>query len=165
MAIAQRIEHLRRRMSFRDGKVIMGVIALNSSGVATFTISTLSVGTHNITALYQGNSNFAPSTSPIVTQVVNAASISQSIVSPLAPAVLSVDMRKTGSIANTAVRSALAVLDTSLLGKTAKAQERALEARAQALASFTKSTPHTAAPDRAAPGLDAESLDRLFSGF
>jgi hypothetical protein len=38
--------------------------------VATLSTSTLTVGTHAITAAYSGDSNFAPSTSPVLNQVV-----------------------------------------------------------------------------------------------
>jgi hypothetical protein len=41
--------------------------------MATLTTSTLSVGTHSITATYNGDANFAPSTSPILYQVVQGA--------------------------------------------------------------------------------------------
>src|SRR6202042_1760466 len=46
---------------------------LNSGGVATLTTSKLSVGTDSMTATYNGDSNFAPSTSPILYQVVDGA--------------------------------------------------------------------------------------------
>ncbi|MEP6945067.1 MAG: Ig-like domain-containing protein [Acidobacteriota bacterium] len=42
-----------------------------SSGQATCTISTLSLGSHSITAVYSGDGNFAGSTSNTVTQVVS----------------------------------------------------------------------------------------------
>ena len=41
-----------------------------SSGTATFTTSSLTAGTHSITFSYSGNSNFMPSTSPVLTQIV-----------------------------------------------------------------------------------------------
>ena len=41
-----------------DGVNNLGTVTLNSSGVATFTTSTLVAGTHSITAAYQGNSNY-----------------------------------------------------------------------------------------------------------
>ena len=43
-----------------------------SSGSANLTISTLSVGTHQIKAKYSGNSKFAKSTSSTLTQTVNS---------------------------------------------------------------------------------------------
>lgn len=59
-------------VTFKDGTTTLGTpVALNSSGVATFTTKTLSVGTHSITASYSGDSNFNSSTSAVLSQVVN----------------------------------------------------------------------------------------------
>jgi hypothetical protein len=60
-------------VSFYDGTTDIGNSNLNSSGVATLTASTLSVGTHSITAAYNGDANFLPSTSPVLYQVVQGA--------------------------------------------------------------------------------------------
>ena len=43
------------------------------SGTATFSTSTLALGTHSITAVYAGDTNFVTSTSTAVSQVVNQA--------------------------------------------------------------------------------------------
>src|SRR5262249_44147537 len=45
-----------------------------SGGTTSITVSTLSVGTHNITASYVGNSTFAGSTSSVLQQTVNQGS-------------------------------------------------------------------------------------------
>jgi hypothetical protein len=60
-------------VSFYDGTTNIGNSNLNSSGVATLTTSTLSVGTHSMTVTYNGDSNCAPSTSPVLYQVVQGA--------------------------------------------------------------------------------------------
>ena len=57
-------------VSFYDGTTKIGSSNLNGSGVATLMTSTLAVTTHNITATYSGDSNFATSTSPLLPQVV-----------------------------------------------------------------------------------------------
>ena len=62
-------------VSFFDGTTNLGTSPLNSSGVATFMISTLTVGTHSITAMYNGDANFEPSTSPVLKQVVQQADV------------------------------------------------------------------------------------------
>lgn len=49
---------------FKDGASIIGASKL-LSGSATFTTSSLSAGTHSITATYSGDANFTASTSPI----------------------------------------------------------------------------------------------------
>ena len=57
-------------MSFFDGTTQIGTGNL-SAGVATLTTSTLSAGSHSITAVYSGDSSFVTSTSSAVSQVVN----------------------------------------------------------------------------------------------
>jgi hypothetical protein len=56
-------------VSFYDGATKMGTGAL-SNEQATFATSSLGVGTHSITAHYDGDVNFVPSISAVVTQVV-----------------------------------------------------------------------------------------------
>jgi uncharacterized protein (UPF0548 family) len=60
-------------VSFYDGTTSIGNSNLNGSGLATLMTSALPVGTDNITAAYNGDTNFAPSTSPVVYQVVQGA--------------------------------------------------------------------------------------------
>ena len=59
-------------VSFYDGTTNIGNSNLNN-GVATLTTSTLVVGTHSMTATYNGDANFEPSTSPVLHQVVQGA--------------------------------------------------------------------------------------------
>jgi hypothetical protein len=58
-------------VNFMDGGTLLGTGTL-SSGQAGFTTSALSVGTHSITAVYSGDTNFNPSTGPVLSQVVNS---------------------------------------------------------------------------------------------
>lgn len=53
-----------------DG-VPQSTATLDGSGNYSFTLATLPVGTHSITVSYAGDANFAPSVSPVVSQVVN----------------------------------------------------------------------------------------------
>ncbi|HMH11483.1 MAG TPA: Ig-like domain repeat protein [Edaphobacter sp.] len=61
-------------VTFKDGGTTLRTVALSSSA-ASFTTSTLTAGSHDITAVYSGDSSHGTpaATSPIVTQVVNAA--------------------------------------------------------------------------------------------
>jgi len=59
-------------VSFMKGKIVLGTGTLNG-GSATFTTSTLKVGTTSIKAVYGGDSNFEGSTSNAVKQVVEKA--------------------------------------------------------------------------------------------
>jgi hypothetical protein len=55
-------------VSFLDGATTIGMGAVNASGLATFTTSTLAFGPHTITAVYGGDTNHATSTSTAVTE-------------------------------------------------------------------------------------------------
>jgi hypothetical protein len=59
-------------VTFKDGETILGSATL-SNGTATYTTSTLSAGSHSITAVYDGDANFAGSTSSDVSLKVKAA--------------------------------------------------------------------------------------------
>ena len=60
-------------VKFMDGANSLGTVALNGSAAATFTTLTLALSSHSITASYGGDSNFAGSVSPAVSQAVNVA--------------------------------------------------------------------------------------------
>ncbi len=49
-----------------NGSTPLGTATLNSSGVATLTITTLAAGTYSLTAQYSGNASFLSSTSTAV---------------------------------------------------------------------------------------------------
>jgi hypothetical protein len=57
---------------FLDGTTTLETVALNGASQALFATSSLSAGSHSITAMYAGNANYAGSTSSLLTQVVNA---------------------------------------------------------------------------------------------
>jgi sugar lactone lactonase YvrE len=63
-------------ITFLDNGTAIGTGALNSSGVATYTTSSLSGGTHLITANFPGDSSSHASTSPALQQTVNRVSSS-----------------------------------------------------------------------------------------
>ena len=54
-------------VTFNDAGTQIGSGTLNSSGTATFSTSSLGVGTHSVTAVYSGDANFSASTSAAVT--------------------------------------------------------------------------------------------------
>jgi hypothetical protein len=60
-------------VTFTDSVTTLGTARLNAAGVASFTTSSLSTGTHSITAVYAGASAFASSRSAALSQIVNAA--------------------------------------------------------------------------------------------
>ncbi|MDX3853667.1 Ig-like domain-containing protein, partial [Streptomyces sp. AK02-01A] len=73
-------------VSFFDGATLLG-IGILSGGVASLLVSTLSVGVHNLTAVYGGNSNFNASTSPVDPQSVVRANTSTLLTSAPDPSV------------------------------------------------------------------------------
>ena len=68
-------------VTFLDGSTNLGSSALNGSGSAAFSTSTLSMGTHSITAAYAGDSNYKSSTSPAMSQVVQKESTTTTLTS------------------------------------------------------------------------------------
>ena len=69
-------------ITFLDGTTVLGVGSINASGIATFTTSSLAIGSHPITASFAGDTNFTASTSAVLTEVVgkvpSAVAITQS---------------------------------------------------------------------------------------
>ncbi len=61
----------RGTVSFYDGETLLGTASVNSSGVATFTITSLPAGSDSLTAVYSGNDSFAGSTSSALTEVIS----------------------------------------------------------------------------------------------
>lgn len=61
-------------VTFYDGaNTLAGKVAINASGVATFTTAALSVGVHSLTAAYSGDTLHFASTSTAISQTVNEA--------------------------------------------------------------------------------------------
>ena len=59
-------------VQFLDGSTVLGSGQVNSNGVATYSTSSLTAGLHQITAVYQGDTDFAGSTSAALAQTVTA---------------------------------------------------------------------------------------------
>jgi len=57
-------------IDFEDGGTIISSVSLGTSGNAVFTTSSLTAGTHTITAVYSGDTNHAASTSVAVSQLI-----------------------------------------------------------------------------------------------
>jgi hypothetical protein len=86
-------------VTFKDGATTLGTVALDGSGQATFTTSTLSVGTHSpITAVYAGNASFAGSTSNSLSQTVNQATTTTTLVADVNPSVFGQPVTLTATV-------------------------------------------------------------------
>src|SRR5205814_323217 len=90
-----------------------------SSGQAAFSISTLSVTTHSITAVYGGDVNFTTSTSPALSQVVNKASSTTAVTSSVNPSAFGQSVTLTATVTpNTATGTVQFFDGASPLGTT-----------------------------------------------
>ncbi|MGP8008490.1 MAG: Ig-like domain repeat protein, partial [Acidimicrobiales bacterium] len=63
-------------------------VAVNASGVATCPVAYATIGTHSITAVYLGDTNYTGSTSTALTQTVNKASTTTTVTSSVNPSVV-----------------------------------------------------------------------------
>jgi hypothetical protein len=62
-------------VTFTDGSTTLGTVSLSGSGKATFTTSSLDVGSHTIGAAYSGDATFAPSSASLTQTVKSTASM------------------------------------------------------------------------------------------
>jgi pro-kumamolisin-like protein/Big-like domain-containing protein len=73
-------------VTFKDGSVTIGTSLVNTSNrMATFATSLLTGGSHQLTAVYSGSGNDAPSTSAALTKIVNKAGSKVTLASSLNP--------------------------------------------------------------------------------
>ena len=86
-------------VEFFDGATDLGSGTLVNAGTATFTTSTLSVGSHSITAVYGGDTDFLGGTSNVLTQSVNSAATTTTLVSSLDPSVFGQSVSLTATVA------------------------------------------------------------------
>jgi hypothetical protein len=86
-------------VTFKDGATTVGTGTLDGSGVATFATSTLSVGSHSITAVYGGDGNFNTSTSSILTQTVNQSGTTTTVTSSANPSTYGQSVTFTATVA------------------------------------------------------------------
>jgi sugar lactone lactonase YvrE len=80
---------------FKDGTTTLSTVTLDASATATYSTSTLAVGTHSITASYGGDTNFTGSQSASVSVTV-AAPPSPDFTVAAAPAALTLKQGQTG---------------------------------------------------------------------
>jgi hypothetical protein len=85
-------------ITFKQGGTVLGTGTL-SDGTATFSISTLAVGTKVITAVYSGDSNFAGSTSKDVNQVISKATTKTTLTSSQNPSTYGQPVTFTATVA------------------------------------------------------------------
>jgi Bacterial Ig-like domain (group 3)/Peptidase family M28 len=86
-------------VTFKDGATPMGTGTLDGTGHATFTTSTLALGSHSITAVYSGSTNFNTSTSAALIQTVNNDSTTTTVTSSPDPSVHNQSVTFTATVA------------------------------------------------------------------
>ena len=86
-------------VTFNDGTTTLGTVPLNSSGYATLPTSSLAVGSHSVTAVYNGGNGWATSTSGSLTQTVLPAVTITTVASSTTPSIYSQTVRFTSSVA------------------------------------------------------------------
>ncbi|MBN8886712.1 MAG: Ig-like domain repeat protein [Rudaea sp.] len=72
-------------VTFLDGTTTLASVTLNSGGQAAFSIGSLGVGSHSISASYSGDTNFSAGTSAALNQVVNQAGTTTTLASSVNP--------------------------------------------------------------------------------
>jgi hypothetical protein len=86
-------------ITFTDGANTLGTATL-ISGAAALSTTSLNSGTHTLTASYSGDSNFAPSASSTLSQVVNQASTTVALSSSQNPGYLTQPVTFTATVAS-----------------------------------------------------------------
>lgn len=110
-------------ISFKDGATVLGSGAINQSGVATFSTSSLQVGTHPLTAVYSGSSGFQSSTSNTIQLVVLGDATDATLTASPNPAAVGTSVTFTTTVANTIIPSGLPTGTVTFLdGTTALGQ-------------------------------------------
>lgn len=104
------------KVTFSWSGYVLDTVALNSSGVATFTISDLNADAYPMVATYKGDANNLGSTSAIVTQVVNQTTSSATLTSSPNPSSVGQNVTFTAKITSPTVTAKGPV--TFTVGKT-----------------------------------------------
>jgi uncharacterized protein (TIGR03437 family) len=89
-------------ITFKDGATVLGTGTLNGSGQATLTLSSLSVGAHQITAEYSGDNNYAAANSSALSLAVNKASTTTTVVASANPVTVNQSVTFTATVSSTA---------------------------------------------------------------
>ena len=75
-------------ITFADGSTVLGASPIGNNGSATYTTSTLSVGQHNITASYLGDSNNNQAASAAIVQTIQQTTSAITLLSSKNPALI-----------------------------------------------------------------------------
>lgn len=84
-------------VTFKDGATALSTVTL-VAGKAVLSVSTLSVGVHSITVVYNGSVDYASSTSAAVSHTVNKAATTTALVSSLNPSTSGTSVTLTATV-------------------------------------------------------------------
>src|SRR6185503_1257512 len=84
----------------KDGSTTIGTGTLGAEGKATLSTSTLSAGSHTITAVYGGDANYNTSTSASITQNISKADTTTTVVSGTNPSIFGQSVTFTATVSN-----------------------------------------------------------------
>jgi hypothetical protein len=94
-------------VNFFNNGVLLGTGTLNAAGQTAVT-ATLTTGSHSITAVYSGDTNFLGSTSPTFDQVIGQAASTTTVTSSANPAALNSTVTFTATVASAVAGSTVA---------------------------------------------------------
>jgi hypothetical protein len=100
-------------VTFMDGGSTLGTAALDASGVATLSVSSLAVGSHSITAAYSGDGTHDSSTSAALSQTVGTASTTTTVASSPNPSKSGRLVTFTATVSSAAATGTVQFLDGS----------------------------------------------------
>jgi hypothetical protein len=100
-------------VTFFDGSTALETSGLNPSGVASLSTTTLSAGTHSITAQYGGDSTYNGSTSAALSQTVNKANTTTTLTSNLNPSTKGQAVKFTATVAPSTATGTVQFFDGS----------------------------------------------------
>jgi Bacterial Ig-like domain (group 3) len=107
-------------ITFMDGGTTLGTSAVDASGAAAFSTSSLGVGTHSITAQYSGDGSHDGSTSSSLSQTVNKAGTTTTLTSDPNPSKSGRTVTFTATVSPSAATGTVQFLDGStVLGTVA----------------------------------------------
>ena len=115
------------QVTFLDGGAFLGIGLLDATGKATLQTTTLAVGTHLVTALYAGDSNFNASTSAVLNQVVNPGARHSSLAAPLDPSVAGLGVTFKGTVSVLLPDAALATSAACGLARDPRGETQSIE--------------------------------------
>jgi hypothetical protein len=81
-----------------DGTSLLNTVTLDPTGAATYTTSTLGIGSHSITAVYAGDTNYSAVTSTALIETINNANTSIALTSSVNPGTYGTPLTLTAAV-------------------------------------------------------------------